>query len=113
MPYHALVSTLPRFVVSLVNLSTAFKHLIKGVRIMHFNLKHSNTQFGIQNKLNGLGFRCFSKFQVFILLAICLCSSQIENPGICVHQIFIEIHSLEKSYTSRCTTTHKSTAFCR
>lgn len=77
--------------ISLVNLGTEFKHLIKVVRIMRSNLEHSNTQFGIQNKPNGPEFGYFNKFQVFILLAICLCSRQIENPGICVHQIFMEI----------------------
>ena len=34
--------TLSRFVISLVNLGTEFKHLIKVVRIVHFNLKHSD-----------------------------------------------------------------------
>lgn len=46
-------------------------------RITH--LKHSNTQLALQNKANGLGFRNFKKFQVFILLAICLGSRQMKT----------------------------------
>lgn len=50
MPYFL---NLPLFVISFVNLSTEFKHLIKLVRRMPFNLKHSTTQYGIQNKPRG------------------------------------------------------------
>lgn len=76
---------------SMVNLGREFKHLIKVGRFVHFNLKHSTTQFGTQNKPNSPEFKCFNKFQVFILLVIYLCSRQIENLEICVHKIFMEI----------------------
>lgn len=81
---------------------------------MHFNLKHSNTQLSIQDKPNGLGFRCFNKFHVFTRQAICLYSSQIENPVIYVHQIFMDMKRntvFRKIYTPKYKTVHKLPEF--